>query len=791
MSTFAQLCALPVPGWGVLVDVSTDYFVTTLEVSGVAQKWATATGRYNNPSNNFYLGNIAAVGRHQRALTADGTMAASTISLVLDNTDGALDWLTAPSTVASTVFKARFRVYVVAFDPSNPTDNQVQLLGTFQPLDMPTRDESKVTLELVDDALGDASELSLSPSLRSWLDHASTTSSNTPWAASPGVFAAGCGPALDETRPLPLAFGSRHIPLRQLVHVDQRYCPFVLCCTTDIGVPATTPESALVQIRCENPAFPIIPLNAGLCFLDRSPFTITRDGRDWRIWLVQFDMVGILNSAWAMTTVLAGEFGAPGSNGTAPGFRRAVFDAFFAKLGQLRAQAYPLSAHTYGTHPTGYDGANNPAWMPTITCLNIARDLINEYARPGAAADATSFDSVNAANPNSTGSVYVGEVGGRSMNRREAVSVSEGGQIRALLRGLCQAGMFDLTVFSGGQVGAVAATATYADYYAAGNLTALRIEETRVVADSVRVRVPSQGQRWAPYNRVFVEVGEGFESINPGRHGPFDHQPNFTDWGRPLTKTIDITYSDVAEFIDRPLNDGNINSTNVQLVGFAKIEARFPVESKVRPVVSFRTGLEALALNIGDFFLMDITRGGNLSLLDTYEDAFWKVEELNLIFESGQVEVTAVWSSDILTEIPFLLDDETLITRTTSATCGDGDTASDDTFTLAGGGSDFAAEGVVAGDILVLQDANEAADEFDRNRGVRIIARTAADQLQLAEVINSGVTVSTWKILRGFTTYPSSGVNYPDGSRVYGKAADVKNAGNFSDAQLANQIREG
>ena len=90
---------------------------------------STVAGRFNNPSNNFYGGGIASVGRLQRNLGTDGTPAAGTVSLVLDNTDGAFDWLTARSTVESTLFKARFRVYVAVFDPANASDNQVQLAG--------------------------------------------------------------------------------------------------------------------------------------------------------------------------------------------------------------------------------------------------------------------------------------------------------------------------------------------------------------------------------------------------------------------------------------------------------------------------------------------------------------------------------------------------------------------------------------------------------------------------------------------------------------------------------------
>jgi hypothetical protein len=770
VSTFAQLAAHPSTGLGILVDVSTDKFATILSVSGVSQRWATATGRYNNPSNTFYLGNIASVGRHQRALGADGLVAAATISLVLDNTDGALDWLTARSTVESTVLKCRFRVYVVAFDPTNPTDNAVQPLGTFQPLDMPTRDESRVYLELADDVLGEAADLTLSPSPKSWLDSASTTSGNTPWASGPGALAAGVSWVADPERPLPLAFGNVRVPLIRLVSGDLQFHPHVVCCTTNTGLLPTAPDSKLISFSAaERSIFGGLSLPG---FWDRSPFTITRDGRDWRIWLVQFDVNAMLASPWVMSTVLEGAFGAPGT-ATASINRKDFTDAFFAKAGQLYVTAYPLSSHTY---PPG--GAAAGFSVAATTCVNVARDLLAQYCRTGVIIDVPSFDAVSAASPGSVSAAYVGDIGQRGVREREATVVGEAGQIRGVLQGLAQSGNFDLTTFANGQVRAITNTASSAQYLAAAGNTLFRFEETRVVADSLKVRIPSQGQRWAPYNRIFLELGAGSGDLAPGRNGPFDHAANIAAWGRPFTRIIDVSYADVSQ-------GGIGNAFNVSSgVGFnSLIESQFNVESKIRPVVSFRYGIEALQLELGDFFMMSITRGGNTGLLDTYVDAIWKVEALNFLFETGQVEVEGVWSGDLLTEIPFLLDDETLITRYTSASASSGE-ADDLSFNLLGAGS-FTTAGVVAGDILVLQDATEAADEFARNRGIRIETVVSATQLSLIESVSGGpFTIATWKILRGATTYRADG-------RQFGKSSSGKSAGVFSDSTAANRITSG
>lgn len=769
MSTFVELCALPNPGFAILVDVSTDRFVTTLSVSGVEQKWSTVAGYFNNPSANFYGGGIASVGRLQRSLGTDGTPAAGTCSLVLDNTDGAFDWLTARSTVESTVFLARFRVYVAVFDPANPSDNQVQLAGTYIPLDNPQRDEARVYLELADDLLGDAADLALTPSLRSWLDHASTTSGNTPWAASSGVLAPGVQFACNEMQPLPLAFGSAKVPLLQAVRGDLARYPFVICCTTNTSLEPISPDAFLSKVVTADGR--TVPPD--VYSFDRSPFSISRDGKTWRIWLVQFVMADILDSPWAMNDVLGGEFGPPNATATTTGTiidRRAVSDAFFGRLGQLYCWSFPLSSHTYpdpGAADITFDFAGS------ILCVNVARDLLQQYCRGSVVVDVPSFDDVAAHNPNAKAAMFVGDIGSVGLKQFEPAVIAETGQVRGLLKGLCSSGMFDLTTLQAGQVRALASTATFEAYEFAAALSALRLDETRMVADSLRVRTPSQGQRWAPYNRVFIEVGPSSGYLTPGRHGPFDHSDNLTAWGRPFTRVIEAQYADANLSYSNTYADSD--------AGFQRIEQQFPVESIVRPVISFRYGLEVLELDLGDYFILSLTRGGNTSFLDTYEDTMWKTESLNLLPDTGQVEVTAVWAGDVLSDIPFLLDDETLLEVTTSATLGSGDTAGDDTFTIAAGS--FITAGVQAGDILVLQDSAEAEEEFDRNRGVRITA-VAALVLTLDETITATATVADWKILLGATNQPTS-------NRMYGKAADDYANGEFSDASLANKMMGG
>lgn len=797
MSTFAELSALQSPGAAILVDVSTDYFISYLSVSGVTQRWSTVAGFFNNPSNQFYPGGIVSVGRHQRSLGSDGVMTSSTISLVLDNTDGGFDWLTAPGTVASTLFKARFRVFVALFDPANPNDNQLQLLGTFVPLDMPTRDEARVFLELADDALGDAADIALTPSLHSWLRNASTTSSNTPWASGPGslnaALAVEYSPNLDPDRPLPLAFGTGRVPLVQLVRGALDLHPFVICCTTktllEPGSPASlaNPANASVVFGLETQNFGFVPrseaLNIG--FHDRSPFSIPWDGKTWRIHLWQFQVSRMRQSAWVMDTVLGGEFGATGSSIQDP---KAFMDAFVSRVGAIWIRGWPLSSHTYPPIPVDVD-LISVTGAGAVTCINIARDLLQQYARQGAVIDVTSFDDVAGAMPSSIGACYVGDIGNRLMLRRAPSVISEGGQLREILQGLCRAGQFDLVTLSAGQIRALANTASYAAYVGSSTKAILQLDETRIVADSLKLRIPSSGQRWAPYNRVFLDIGLASGDLSPGRHGPFDHQTNLTAWGRPFTRIIDAAYADVSGTIGNVFVDSG--------VGFTGIEKQFLVESKVRPVITFRYGHEALLLDLGDIFLMSVTRGGQTTLPDTYIDAVWKVEALTFVHETGQVEVEAVWVSDLATEVPFLLDDETLITRADSATYGGGgvDVIVDNSIDVQLTGGSLITANVAVGDILVLMKEGVPITDFSTSRGIRITAINSATDLQVSEPVLSTVgsdTVSTWKILRGHTTYPGVVVgDYNDGSLMYGKASDTKDGGRYSNTDPGNRLLGG
>lgn len=780
--TFPALAPLPVPGAAIIMEASTDNFATVLTVDGVVQRWSTVTGSFTVPILGSPLhafdGRIASVGRHQRSLSADGLMAASTLSLVLDNTDGTFDWMTKPDTVTSTLLKARFRVALSLFDPSNPTFEGGRLLGIFTCLDFPTRDEARVYLELADDSLA-AADIATPPTLLDWALATGTPEANTVVAnfgnssgIYPGVEAVW---GTDPRRPLPLAFGGRPIPLLPTVKrwvggMSTFDVQCVACCTTLLNFPGP-PDAALWSLipKDNGVAVPSLPLVGIQLDISRS---IVKGGKTWHIWVVTFRIDLMRSQPWVMDEVLKGQFGAVGTRPANEVAWGDFWEAFWAGCGGgLSIIASPLSSHTYPAFNATEAGVST-----AVTCADIARDLIQQYSRGTMTVDAASFDDVSQAHP-SRGAAYVGEIGLVTEAGFNTTVVTEAGQLRSVLRDLATSGQFDLSVLPDGRVRAIANTATFSQYVTATGVALTRLDEERIVADSLRVRTPSQGQRWAPYNRVYLET-------NGQRRGPFDHAANITAWGKPFTRVISAPNVDLRNVVDSPFVIGNLQ-------GFELIEEQFALESRVRPVVSFRYGPEVLLLELGDFFQLSLTRGG-ASFPDTYTDAIWKVEKLDYVHDTGQVEVEAVWVSDILTEVPFLLDDETLLLRVSNSTGGNATVGDDDVVTLAN--PVVVSSGVAVGDILVLQDATEAATSFERNRGVRIVEVNSTTQFRVAEqVLTAGsVAVATWKIIRGHTTYPtaiSDPANYAEGSRMYGKAANVKTAGVYSNSDTANRIR--
>lgn len=758
MSTFAELAALPSPGVGYVLEVNDG---TTLEtystVAGLALS-ATADPR------------IVDMGRLQRGFGVDGVYAAGTVTVKLDNTDGVLDWMTAPSTVATRLLRARFTLTAVLWDPGNVSDFATKVLGIFTHLDYPKRDDTTVTLSLADIAMGDGAELATRPTFEDW------------WGSNvPAEY------LIDFTRQLPLVFGNsspcirfeRGASLKNGMGALQR--PVALYVTTlldDVNVSTPTFWVPVIHTASgfEIPAAPSLGLTL---FTLKASSTIAKSGKSWRVhWLelnvgAWWDWAPLAAHLSALNLSAGSSFSTPGgvtitSAGSSP-------DDILDALGELKAQyIWPASSRSFTTPPDRFFA---PSFK--VTAAEVAKDLLVEYSTvPVGDVETATFDAVRDAYSGNTvegvitegeATSFTGEGGSRQL-------VADG-RLRAELRQLCQSALLDLAADWEGDLRLSATGAEYSTLVAGTASTLPRFEETLCLEGSVSVKTPSTGERWAPANRLFV-------SDRTGRlWGPYDNAANVTAWGRVLSRTINGRWwsRDSAFF-------GSAGAFVTGNPAWARLAQQLPLESRVRPLLSFQYGLEALAsLELGDFFVMSVTRGGNTAFLDSYVDAIWRVESLTLHPLTGYVEVTAIWSSDVLTEMAYLLDDETLHLRVDQSTTSTISVDDDGVVSFDGAGS-WTTAGVQAGDILVLQDSTEAATSFLRNRGIRVLSVVSAAQLQVEDVGDAQPSVPTWKVVRGKTTLPTSGGSYSDGSYMYGANAV---GGVYTNSGAGNRFKVG
>lgn len=295
----------------------------------------------------------------------------------------------------------------------------------------------------------------------------------------------------------------------------------------------------------------------------------------------------------------------------------------------------------------------------------------------------------------------------------------------------------------------------------------------------VRIRTPTQGERWAPYNRVVITGPGG------GGFGPFDNQDAIDEWGTVLPKTIN------GKWNARLWGDSRSLAAAFSQVTVWEYRN---LESKVRPIVRFVTDREYLQLELGDYFTFNYTRGGQTAV---FSGTIFRLESMRINPLTLAVELEAVWVDDLATDKPFLLDDEELITVVAS-TPGRTVNVQDSESVIEFIGGDLVADGVVEGDILILRDETQAESDFTRNRALRIAAVNPAGDAVTVEDDDLGfgapspLAVDTWEIRRGFTSYPTSAsdpVNYPSGGTMYGKACNEDDE--YSDATEANKLMGG
>lgn len=780
--------------WG--IEVSFDDFST------ISYRWGTAAG---DVEGQFFEERLVSIGAINRGFGNDHLPVASACSVVVDNTDFGADWLVNRTTVASQVFAARFRLKIGLAAAGTPTI-LTQKIGTFVCLDLPRRKDGAIQLSLADDSLAALADVLVPPTFKEWFDSAPGTT-NSVFPSNSGNVELLC----DWNLPTPLQFGRPFytgIPLATFANdrtpadydtaggftaAHRKYIyPILVLATRDTVAVTTTDVVQLLgvfrsdvltdarQLAKDGPLnIPETTTYGARIWKAYKTDTITKDGYDWKLLWVAFDVLEYMkwldgsrivtpgSAGQAITEVPSSpeyppaQFFALAQGGT-PGF--AACRTHFAAFDHFVISGAPGSGIT---GKSDLSDVGNP--------INILQDFVEFYSSLGASAvDTARFARADLVTNIITAGAIRFDVGRASDGDQQLsakISPYGVGTLRKAISELAGTADFDVFMTMEGQVAVVVQGADFETQTT--TYTALDEMQTNNVED----RIPSAGERWSPYNRIFLQSSNG-------QAGPYDDEAAIAAWGRVLPRVLptkwwwDFNYPQpVASRVDDVWNTRNL-------------------EAKVRPVISFTTDVSALALELGDYFTMSWTRGGENAV---YADVLWRLEAVTINPETGAVDVTAVWMDDLQSENPFLLDNEALFLRVAGSggrTC----TVTDGSDVVTFSSGSLITDGVADTDILLIRDSSEAATTFFRNRQLqleRVLTATTA-QLSAGTDLDFGtagahvVAAADWSIVRGHSTYPtvvSDPANYPSGSEMYGKISN--STGLFNDATQANQLKDG
>lgn len=714
--------------------------------------WTNITYRYSSAagvdSASDYDPRILGISTIHRGLGLDHRIQATSLEIVFRNEDELADWMADQATSAD-VIKARMRLYMGIYNPAiaNPAvagDAWFQV-GEFIFGDNPKRSLDRVHARLVDDALGFLSEPSPLPTLGDWVDADPNPATNPLLATASQAMQSEVLHALPSVQ---LAFGDDWIELdtrlaRSASPAAGVFWVYPVCATrSDAVLTATDVSELYVETRPSPdgsvgaqagvvPAQIINPAtNQTVTVWEaKKSIAFSVHGKTYKILYLQLHADGF--ETWVAQFL---------PNGI-PAFGWLQVTSLVSRAW---VKGYPLSSITT---------TNSPVVHPA----DIIRDLVAQYSGGAAAnVDATKVDRVKAAYPAASSASGV-------------VRVDEGGELLAAIEAICASFDFDVFVTWGGKIGL---SGKMLDFSTATNfstqvaLALIRsIDETRIA--SVNDDLPSREQRGAPFNRINLtgfKIGPMANELNSDAMS-FD-DPELAPSSRVLVHSLRVDWLPASEQRLNPWTHRNIDKT-------------------YRPRIQFETDLEALLLELGDYVRITYTR----NLGDPFTSAIFQVEALGLDPATNAVQVEALWSDDISTDRPFVLDDET-ITKRVSNSAGRTVTVETGNTDVVFSSGDLIADGVVAGDHLILRDSTEPATEFTRNQARKITAVVSATALRVdpfgdVDFGNAGfsIAVTDWEIRRSHLTYPTfatSPTNYPDGSDVYGTVSSVDSAGVYS-----------
>lgn len=748
------------------------WLVEVVNAAGTVQyRWGSGSVTHGGYP---WEGRIVDMGSIERRFSDDNLPAASTFELTLDNTDAGADWLVDRATVASAVFQYRFRVYCATWDftvryHDYPTLT-AQQLGEYVCLDFPRRGSNgQVSVQLADDTFGRIADLAVAPTLNEW----SAMYPTAPASFETCPFAQYYAPIKlgNWDAPLPLAFGTNGVvPIVPNVSWGgatppsaSKYdtTPLVVCVTTasltqtvvafSIGLTERaqrvlhTKRLYLPQTGNVNQAPGGSPVVQTLWQPVQS-LGISKGGKTWYVLFILLDRVYC--NYWIRNYL--------GPAVTDPA-RAALYDeiSITQETSDFLVNGFPLSAQT-----VNFRTQQHP--------VDVITDLISFYSSASASdIDTTSFNRAKSAIYNYDASGLISPVkASKSTGIGDRISPWNANLLRKTLSELCASA--DLELFQGrdGKYRLEVLTNGFTEQ--TDSLVALPEESV----ESVSERIPSAGERWSPYNRVFVDVGGDQDQL-----GPYDNATAISTWGRVLTRIIKGTWVSQAALAR------NASPWNTRLL-----------EASIRPVLELAGGPEFLQFELGQYITFSWTRGYGPGGTP-YDGSIFKVDGISVHPGSGRCKLTLVWQNDLrdVSKLPFLLDSESLLIKSTGS---GGRTASvtDGNVHITFSTGDVVADGVVVGDFVVLEDSSLAETNFTRFRALRISAingpkDVSTDDADLDFDAPGGTTMTEWTIRAGYLGYPNSGGNYPNGSAMYGKVAS--DSGTYDGAVAANKLLNG
>lgn len=730
------------PGVGVVykLDISFDNFDT------ISARYSTHSGI--DPSSE-YDDRLLAVGNFTRALGMDHTFQTGSIEIIIANHDEVADWMVDRSNFVD-VMKTRLRLYIGVYDPAAPSTIEWKQLGEFVFSEFPTRTDGQVRAILSDDTAGFIHQAVVRPTVGNWLN-------------AEGLFGIiGVeSPLRGGTLPIPLAFGDDFVeairgranPIDSGPHAGA--VPFAVCCTASTAAVTANDVTELWvgDIVTSNGQREVVSAPAQVPSTYTSKLSgqtvnvwtvhktgpIAVDGRDFYVLWVAIHGEGYMS--WLIDflggTSLPGAVLPP----TAP------VSALTEGLGRVWVKGYPYSAVTAINQ-----AKQNPA--------DIVMDLVSYYSKGSSAnVNTASLARLKAAYDYSA----AGIIGGNGNDSSLADHLSD------------LAASFEMDVFVGWD-GKVSMSAALRDFEALTSVDDLpEFDETQIEMEADGI--PSREQRGAPFNRIVKrDVRQGLRAAEPGYvshegielDDPANTQRR-TAWNRIIPRDLSIRWWSEDDRSNNPWFVLGLDTTP-------------------RPRVRFRTTLDALLLELGDYFRLTWTR----NLGDPYERTIFQVESLTLHPDTNTVTVEAIWAGDLEEDRPYILDNETLLKKATGSGLRTVTVTQGDSIVTFSSG-DLTSDGVERGDHLIIRDSSEGAASFKRFKALviaEIVSATSAKVLDLLDSLDFGLPVSgstaisDWEIRRSHVTYPTSlsdPVNYVDGGNVYGRVSNADQGGRYSD----------